>query len=388
MPRPRPATLPTLLAPPEYTALARTLVAVALLLLAAPAFAQEKKPLRWGMDETGGAPYVFGDRKKGFEVELAAFLATELGRTPEPVSNVWDKLPEFLDRGNIDLVLNGYEYTEHFRPQASRPYYIYRLAVVVNATSAVNTWDDLRPAGGKKKRVGVLTGSAAARYVEKAFGDGIELKVFDDVANTFDLVAAGQLDATVQDTPAAGYFVKLDPDRLKRLDETRAEGFYVILTRANDPELRRQIDDALKKGIADGTLERIYQKYGVWTQEQERLEYWSKKTWGEGEAVAPSESSAGDINWGGALKLLLYAAGVTVLLAVCAMPLATLIGLVVAAGRLYGPRWLDWLRRCMWKCSAAPRCCSNCGCSTTCCPCCSRRSTRWTSSSSGCWGWR
>ncbi len=319
--------------------------ALALLLLAVPLAAQETKPpLRWGMDETGGAPYVFGERKKGFEVELAAYLANELGRSPEAVTNEWNKLPELLDRGNVDLVLNGYEYADIFKDQASRPYYIYRLAVVVKADSAVRAWDDLRAADGtKKKRVGVLTGSAAARYVAATFGESVDVKVFDDVANTFDLVATGQLDATVQDTPAAGYFVKQDADRLRRLDETRAEGFYVILTRTGDAELRKQIDDALRKGIADGTLERIYQKYGVWTQEQERLEYWSKKTWGERGEAAPAENATPPINWGEALRLLLYAAGVTVLLAVCAMPLAALLGLGVAAARLYGPRWLGWV---------------------------------------------
>lgn len=321
----------------------RTLLLLALLLLAPPAFAQEKKPLRWGMDETGGAPYVFDDHKKGFEVELAAYLAEQLGRTSEPVSSEWNKLPELLDRGNIDLVLNGYEYSDHFREQASRPYYIYRLAAVVKSDSPVRSWDDLRPAGGKKKRVGVLTGSAAARYVDRLYGDAVDVQVFDDVANTFDLVANGQLDATVQDIPSAAYYVKQDADRLRKLDETRAEGFYVILTRTTDPELRRQLDDALRKGIADGTLEAIYTKYGIWTAEQERLDYWARQTWGEAKATAPQENAALPIVWGEAGKLLLLAAGVTVLLAVCAMPLATLIGLVVAAVRLYAPRWLNWL---------------------------------------------
>ena len=39
----------------------------------------------------------------------------------------------------------------------------------------------------------------------------------------------------------------------------------------------------------------------------------------------------------------MQAAGVTVLLACLAMPLAMLVGLFVAVARLYGPRWLDWL---------------------------------------------
>lgn len=323
--------------------MARPHFAAALLLLALPAVAQEKPPLRWGMDDTGGIPYVFANRTKGFEVELAAFLAGELGRTPVPVFNEWKELPGFLNRGNVDIVLNGYEYEEAFKPQASRPYYVYSLAVTVPANSSARGWDDLRtPVDGRKQRVGVLSTSAAEDYAKTLYGDSIDLRSYDDVSTTFDMVAEGRLEATIQDSPAAGYFVKQDPDRLRRLDETRAEGFYVILTRTGDAELRRQIDDALRKGIADGTLERIYRKYGVWTKEQERLEYWSRKSWSD-EEVPVSESAVGPIDWGEALRLLLLAAGVTVLLAVCAMPLATLIGLMVAAGRLYAPRWVGWI---------------------------------------------
>jgi polar amino acid transport system substrate-binding protein len=297
------------------------------------------------MDATGGAPYVFDNNTKGFEVELAEFLAAELGCTSEPVNGEWNKLPELLVRGDIDVVLNGYEYADVFRAQASRPYFIYRLTLVTNAAANLRGWDELRGRDGKAgRRVGVLTGSAAHRYLEKAFGDSIQLQVYEDVANTYDLVANGQLDATVQDTPAAAYYVKADQQgRLRALEETRAEGFYVILTRPQDTELRSRIDDALRKGIRNGTLERIYRKYGIWTSDQERLGFWADKTWGDELPVAQQESALTPINWEYSLRLLGRAALTTVLLAVCAMPLATLIGLIVAAGRLYGPRWLDWL---------------------------------------------
>jgi polar amino acid transport system substrate-binding protein len=48
------------------------------------------------------------------------------------------------------------------------------------------------------------------------------------------------------------------------------------------------------------------------------------------------------INWAEALKLLGYGALMTVLLAVAAMPLATLLGWGVAAGRLYAPKPVGW----------------------------------------------
>lgn len=305
------------------------------------AFAQaEKPPLKWGMDSTGGAPYVFDNNTKGFEVELAAYLAKELGRESEPVNGEWNKLPELLGRGDLDLVLNGYEYSDQFKDQASIPYYLFRLTLVVNAkNNDIRSWEDLRGRDGKPgKRVGVLTGSAAARYLDKAFGDTIRVKVYEDVANTYDLVANGQLDATVQDNPAATYYVANDPEkRLRQVEDLKAEGFYVILTRPGDAEFREKINTALRKAIRDGTLENIYRKYDLWNEDQERLDFRSKKSWSETPANAQHIATT-PIDWKIALRLLLYAAGVTVFLAVAAMPLATLIGMIVAIARLYGPR--------------------------------------------------
>lgn len=348
----------------------KILASTVLLILSLSAHAQDKKPFRWGMDATGGAPYVFDNNKKGFEVELAAYLAKELGRVSEPTNGEWNKLPELLARGNLDCVLNGYEYSEQFRGQASIPYYIYRLTLVVNSSNtAIRSWDDLRARDGQpRKSVGVLTGSAAARYLDKAFGDSIRVQVFDDVANTYDLVATGQLDATVQDNPASAYYVKTDAEkRLRQIEETRGQGFYVILTRADAEDVHRlaraallgghvlhariddatfqeQLNDLLRKAIDDGTLEAIYRKYGLWNEDQERLSYWKNKKWGEGELNAEQQETAtAPIVWAEAIKLLLSAAAMTVLLAVGAMPLAMGVGLLVAIGRMYGPGWLKFL---------------------------------------------
>lgn len=320
--------------------------ATLVLALAAPAVAQEKPPLKWGMDETGGAPYVFDNQTKGFEVELAAYLAEKLGRKSEPFNGPWDKLPDLLAKNEFDIVLNGYEYDENkYKDQASIPYYIYRLVATVKADSAIRTWADL-----KGKKVGVLTGSAAARYLEvlkKEFGGELEVEAYDDVANTYKLVATGRIDATVQDNPAANFYVAEDAKgekKLRALPETRGQGFYVILTRANDYDFRERINAALAAGIEDGTLATIYRKYGLWNDDQERLSHWRTKRWSD-QKLTDEQLLTGTepINWAEALKLLGYAALMTVFLAVVSMPFATLIGMVLAAGRLYGPRWLGWL---------------------------------------------
>ncbi|MBO0700504.1 MAG: transporter substrate-binding domain-containing protein, partial [Zavarzinella sp.] len=108
-------------------------LALSLSLLPAVAEAADP-PLRWGGDKNGGAPFIFEDEAgnlTGFEVELAEYLAGELGRAPIFVQNQWDNLPELLKRPNLgraddlDIVLNGYEYTpdRHAETPTTVPYY-------------------------------------------------------------------------------------------------------------------------------------------------------------------------------------------------------------------------------------------------------------------------
>jgi polar amino acid transport system substrate-binding protein len=332
----------------------RWLLAAVAALVATPALAQDKKPLRWGTDPTGGAPYVYKDGNAfvGFEVELAEYLAKELGRTSEMVTGDWDKLPELLakpagDPNGIDIVLNGYELSENLEKQypSTVPYYVYRLGLVIHKDSATDIagWSDLgRPkAKDEKRTVGVLNGSAAHRYMlSDAFKDKIDLKINPDVATVIGLVDEKRLDATVQDLPAAAFYVK-DSKELMLADEARQPGFYVILTRAGDKELREQLNAAIKKGIKDGTLKKIYEKYGLWNEDQERLLYWTEQPWPPFKvATEEGATKTSKADWGQMIGELLRAAAMTVYLAVVSFPIAMFIGLLVGLGRVYGPLWL------------------------------------------------
>lgn len=72
---------------------------------------QKRGTLRWGGDDQGGGPYIYEDKDNkvtGFEFDLAEYLAKELGVRSELVTSEWEMLPQKLDRGGIDVVLNGY----------------------------------------------------------------------------------------------------------------------------------------------------------------------------------------------------------------------------------------------------------------------------------------
>jgi polar amino acid transport system substrate-binding protein len=318
------------------------------------AAAADPDVLRWGGDAGGGAPYVYkdGDGKLvGFEVDLAEELAKRIGRRPEFVQQDWETLPQALQRGDIDIILNGYEWTAAREKEMAStiPYYVAGVQLIVKKgrpddPSPIAGWDDLhrRNANGSKKSVAVLANSASQRYVEKEFGGDVDIAILRDEGTTgaLDQVAKGRYDATVQDELTAGYYVASDEfkDKLQIVGPKampKDEGYFVIYTRKSDAALHDGLNNALRAMMEDGTLKSIYRKAGIWNDAQEQLP--------AAAAHWPPALTAAGPDWLRQVGFLLQSAGVTVLLSFLSFPMAVVVGLLVALGRLYGARWLSAL---------------------------------------------
>ena len=95
--------------------------------------AQSPVELRWGGDAEGGAPFVEADprdpsRVVGFDVEVAALLAGELGRAPRFVQVGFASLEASAARGDFDIGLGGIEDSPARRARlaVTIPYYEFR----------------------------------------------------------------------------------------------------------------------------------------------------------------------------------------------------------------------------------------------------------------------
>ena len=254
----------------------------------------------------------------GFETDLAAYLAEHLGCKPEFVQGDWDALPDTLARGNVDIVLNGFEYLPSREAEfpSTVPYFVYYLRLIVrDGDRSIQSWDDLRGKNGQTgKKVGVLRGTVAERYMRQQFGDSITLVPTREVDETFQLLQGGErLDATVQDSPAAVYFVEQKHlNGLRVVGEPACRGYYVILTRPGDASLRDRLNEAIRNGARSGKLKAIYSKYGLWGSEQDSLAEIGEKPW------PPAEETSGFQEEQITLSLLwrkiLQAAGMTIAL--------------------------------------------------------------------------
>jgi polar amino acid transport system substrate-binding protein len=316
-------------------------------------FAEDLPPLRWGGDKNGGAPFIFEDdagKLVGFEVELADYFARELGRKAVFVQNQWDNLPDLLKRPNqgrdddIDIVMNGFEFSaeRHAESPTTVPYFIYTFRLIGRGDDdSIRSWHGIANTE-PRKRVGVLRGTASQRYLEARYGDTIELVPSETVTEMLQLASDGRVDATVQDSPAADYYVQEGRyPKLRVVDEPVGTGYYVLLTRPGDGELREKLNAAIRKAIRTGYLRDLYKKYGLWNAGQQRLSYLAEQPWPDvadeiGEKEQESRPAL-TIRRDAVLKNLLLAALMTLELAFASFPIAMVIGLFVAMGRVYGP---------------------------------------------------
>lgn len=312
-----------------------------------------ERPLRWGADSEGGAPYIFKDPERpdqniGFEVDLVAALSRELKRPIEFTQYRYESLIPGLKRGDIDFAMNGLEITPDRRRAVrfSRPYYIYQQQLVVRADeSRFRTLEELKAIDGLV--VGTLEETAAERIVNEL---GLEQRkrIYDGQLEPYQDLELGRIDAVLLDLPIAAYYAKRNP-KLRFEGEPKGDGLYAIAFRKDDQELASQFDQALGRVMESGELKHIYEKWNLWNEHQEGIpklqgdladETGSSETEDPEDVVARSNRL---LTFKKYFPLLCKSAWITVVLSFQSMALAIAIGLVVAIARMYGPLPIRWL---------------------------------------------
>lgn len=324
-----------------------------LLLLAGDLLAQLSLPpryrdageVRWGADAEGGAPFVYVDPKRptagevGFEVDLAEALGRVLGVRFRRVQVPYESLVQVLDRGDCDVVLNGFEATPARAAlvRLSRPYYVFQQQLSVGPKVAgVRGLDDL-----VGRRVGVLGQSQSHQLLLAR--PGVEIVVYESNVTAYEDVVNGRNAASLADLPIARALRPMFP-QLVDVGEPFGAYHYCLGVRRSEPELQQALDAAIGALLADGSLERIYRRWSLWTDAQRQL---GDPAVANAHAGGPANQAATDagqpFDWGTAMALLGEGALRTFGISVVSFALAVLLGMAVALWRLHGPRPLRWL---------------------------------------------
>ena len=197
----------------------------------------------------------------GFDIACAREVCARLGveLVCQPID--WNSKEQELMTGNIDCLWNGFTITEERRENLlfSDPYVKNAQVVVVNASSSVQTLDDLAGAS-----VGVQAGSSAESAIEdtpgfaESIGEIIQFK--ENLTALMDLEIGG-VDAVVMDLLVANDNINRSGKDFRILSQTLADEEYGIGFRKGDVALRDAVQGALDDMAADGTLARIAVKW-------------------------------------------------------------------------------------------------------------------------------
>ena len=202
----------------------------------------------------------------GFQIELAEALAERLGVS---LARHWVINSFQYRRADCDVVLNAITDKAALAEvglRMSRPYYRTGVVLAVREESAVDSLAHLGPA-----RVGVQVGSLASMALSKR-GVATTPFVFED--EMIDAVANREIEAAAVTPAAVGWFNTNHPDaRIRRIagfDEDPDLNWNVAVGMVKpDEKLKQRVDAALEAMLADGTIARIYARYGVELQPPE-----------------------------------------------------------------------------------------------------------------------
>jgi polar amino acid transport system substrate-binding protein len=244
--------------------------------------------LQWGATSQGGAPYVFPDPSNpnqlvGFEYEIGLAIANLMGVTSKQVENDYGQMEQALLANKFDMVMNGWEKTpDRLKTELfSQAYYRYGQQIVVRA-------DDSRFAGkttsdnlSLKDLEGLTVGTGASYKAADILGSdkAITTKLYDPDLPFNDL-AAHRIDAVLIDNIIVFYYVlghgpgATSNPALKPIGKPfNTDDYFVGFNKANPNAvtLQGEIDQAFDQLKKDGTLKKIYMKWGMWNDQQAQI---------------------------------------------------------------------------------------------------------------------
>ena len=305
------------------------------------------RELRWAGDPEGGAPFVEADPSQpdslvGLDVEIANLMARGLGRTPRFVVIQFASIDQSIERGDADVGLSGIEDTPARRATMATtiPYYAFREVLSVRTADA-GRYRALADLAGR--RVGTLGGTIAYEVLLRAGRDhGIEPVSYDDDVHPYSDLVLGRLDAVLLDNVLAERRRRTIPGFVVQPGSVASSHYVGVLAARNAP-LRDSVNEILRGAMRDGTLERILRKWGVWNEDQPPLyaQLLARQSVapirGLDEGMAPATVT----KWEATrryLPALFRAAAITIALSCLSMALAVGLGILIASGRVYGPR--------------------------------------------------
>ena len=197
----------------------------------------------------------------GMEVEIAKKIAAELGVDIEFTPVTAQTRGALLDNGQLDIVIATFTITEERKElyNFTTPYYTDAVGFLVRKDSKIqSSWEAL-----DGLTIGVTQGSIQWGLLEEIAAEkGIELN-FRELGSNSEVVvalAAHRVDAFSIDQSILSAFLGKTNELL---DLQYQPSEYGIVTKKSNTDLANYLDELVQDWTEDGTLQRIYDEFGL-----------------------------------------------------------------------------------------------------------------------------
>lgn len=201
--------------------------------------------------------YIEGDEMVGADIDLANALAKEMGREVEITNIDFDAALTGASTGKYDVAIAGITADDERRKNMnfSDDYYEASQAIIVLADSDIKVASDL-----KGKTVSCQEGTTGEQYL---LDNDYNVQSFKTGPEAVTALVAKKVDAVVIDNEVAKALSAKQDGKTIVLDEPLTKESYAIAIKKGNDELTEEINKALAKLKADGTLAKIFEKYDL-----------------------------------------------------------------------------------------------------------------------------
>ncbi|MGN4075261.1 cystine ABC transporter substrate-binding protein [Burkholderia gladioli] len=194
----------------------------------------------------------------GYDVDIAKAVAAKLGLKPEFVTTEWSGIIAGLQAGKFDVIVNQVGVTDKRKEVLDfSPAYTYSAAQLIQRKDDTRNFKSLDDLKGKKLGVGFGT-----NYMDMAKSvPGIDVKTYPGAPEYLRDLAAGRLDAALNDRLMLAYLLKNSQLPLRTGATLEAGQPSAIPFKKGNPKFAKAIDDAMTQLEADGTFTKISDKW-------------------------------------------------------------------------------------------------------------------------------
>ncbi|MEU9038506.1 glutamate ABC transporter substrate-binding protein [Streptomyces sp. NPDC048352] len=200
---------------------------------------------------------------EGFDVDVATYVAKELGYQPDQIEwkqAVSSERENLISNGDVKFIAATYSINDKRKVKVdfAGPYFVAHQDLLVRADdSSITKVEDLN-----KKKLCSVTGSTSAQNIKKDLAKDADLQEFPGYSECLTGLENKAVDAlTTDNSILAGYAAQeKNKGKFKLVGLNMSTENYGIGLKKGDKDLQTKINAALRKMVADGAWEAAVKK--------------------------------------------------------------------------------------------------------------------------------